>query len=635
MSASRLRVAFVGNPNAGKTSLFNALTGSKQRVGNFPGVTVERISATVSHAGVTLDCEDIPGLYSTKAVSEDELVAWAAIHDEPRPDVLVIVMDVTNLERHLFFYTQLSELQIPTVVALTMTDMLSRQGEKVDLAALEAMLGAKVIPVVAHKQQGTKELLDAVLVAKPVEGIPADLTMAERYALASNIRQASITKTATPRVDITKRLDRILTHRIGGVAVFVAVMYLLFQSIYTFAAPVQDFIDSGFGWITQTVGPKFDRWPVLQSLIVDGLITGVGGVLIFLPQILILFAFIAALEGSGYLARAAFLMDRLFGWCGLSGRAFVPLLSSFACAVPGIMAARVMPDHKSRLATILVAPLMSCSARLPVYILLIGVVIEPQFGPAMAGLALFAMHLLGVLVAIPVVLVLNRKVLKIKRLPFVLELPRYQWPKLRDVTTTMLQRAKVFVTTAGTIIVVMSMVIWALTYFPHNEADTAKWQAEYAAKSPTYRAEVQEKAYLAMRKAEGSYLGQFGRTIEPVFRPLGFDWRLSTSILAAFPAREVVVPSMGIMFASNSDGTDESRDLGRKLKAATWPDGKPLFRPSTAIGFMVFFALCCQCSSTLAAVKRETGTWKWPVFMFSYMTILAYLGAWIVHLIGG
>lgn len=365
---------------------------------------------------------------------------------------------------------------------------------------------------------------------------------------------------------------------------------------------------------------------MLQSVIVDGLIAGVGSMVIFLPQILILFLFIAILEGTGYLARAAFLMDRLLGWCGLNGRAFIPLLSSFACAVPGIMSARVMPDPKSRLATILVAPLMSCSARLPVYILLIGAFIEPRWGAGWAGFTLFAMHLLGLAVAIPIVWVLNRGVIKGQKLPFLLELPPYQWPKWKDVWIAIYARGRVFVRTAGTIIVSLSIVIWALTYFPRSDEATARYRAEV----PSVTQEMSDQ-HVAARQLENSYMGQFGKSLEPIFIPAGFDWRLTTAIMAAFPARELVIAQMGIVFNLGSEETEESGDLRSALQHAKWPDGRPLVTAWTAVGFMVFFALCCQCMATLAAIKRETNTWKWPIFVFSYMTILAYLAAVLIN----
>jgi len=703
-------VALVGNPNAGKTTLFNALTGSHQKVGNYPGVTVERVSGVLRVDGKTIECIDVPGLYSLQAVSEDERVALEVIEGtllgSRRPDLLVCVLDATNLERNLYIYHQIAEAGYPTLVALTMFDRLAANGTELDLHRLSNLLGTEVIPIVGHKEKGLNELRQAIarhvehpqipLIDRgggdPVETrvaslrerlarIGQDSTQAEvrqmlfdpsedsealldgfpevkeafeearkqfgneepprgatdvasRYQWATFVHRATSVAKAPRKLSRTDRIDAVLTHRVFGLAIFVALMYLVFLSIYTFAQPFMDGIDHGFGWVKDMVTPLLKGSPVMQSLVVDGIIGGVGSMLVFLPQILILFFFVAVLEGTGYLARAAFLMDRLLGWCGLNGRAFIPLLSSFACAIPGIMAARVMPDRNSRLATILVAPLMSCSARLPVYLLLIGAFVQPKYGAGWASFALFAMHLLGLVVAVPIVWFLNRKVIRGKRLPFLLELPPYQWPKWKDVWIAMYFRARVFVKTAGTIIVFMSILIWGLCYFPRlSPADEARitqnFMASHAGAKPE---EVEQK--LAEEQLAHSALGGFGHAIEPVFRPAGFDWRITTSILSAFPARETVVPSLGIIFSLGNDQEEGSTALRHALQDATWPDGRPLFTPWTAVGLMIFFALCAQCMATLATVRRETNSWKWPVFMFTYMTLLAYIGAVAVHQIG-
>ncbi len=700
----------VGNPNCGKTSLFNALTGSNQKVGNYPGVTVERCSAPIHLGDTVAELVDVPGLYSLAANSEDERVATDVIQGKTeQPDLLLCVLDALHLERNLFFFSQLADQGFPMVVAVTMGDLLQRRGSKLDTARLAQLLGVEVIEVVGHKKQGLAELREAL--ARNLEhprspscevGFPLELEtkvavlserlarigmdvsktevrhallnpesplvaslqdlpeilayvaaareevshlpeigpsfdLEKRYAWAGMVAKA-VTSQGVQHRSRTDRIDALLTHRVLGLAVFVGVMYVVFQSIYTFAGPLMELIEGAFAWMGERVQPLVSGHPVLESLVIDGLIAGVGGVVVFLPQILILFFFISVLEGSGYLARAAFLMDRLLGWAGLNGRAFIPLLSSFACAIPGIMAARVMPDPKARLATILIAPLMSCSARLPVYVLLIGAFIEPQFGAFWAGFALFAMHFLGLLVAIPVVYVLNRRVLRGTRLPFVLELPPYQLPKWRDVWLAMYFRGKLFLKTAGTIIVAMSLVIWALSYFPRSEADVARYEASFDAAAHSEATDEELAAardqHVQSELLRHSYLGRFGRAIEPVFTPIGFDWRISTGILAAFPAREVVVPSLGILFGLGGDADEESSDLRHAIQQATWPDGSRLVTPYTAVGLMVFFALCCQCMATLAAVKRETNSWKWPTFMFVYMTALAYLGAWLVHLVG-
>lgn len=481
---------------------------------------------------------------------------------------------------------------------------------------MERML--EQFPELRQQFEAARTELDAQGVIEP------SLDSSTRYRWTSMVQRATVSEPIAPRSrSITDRLDGIFTHRIFGLVVFAGIMVLVFQSIYSLAKPLMDAIDGAFGSLGGWIGNRLESTPDLQSLVVKGIVGGIGSVMVFLPQILILFFFIALLEGTGYLARAAFLMDRLLSWCGLNGRAFIPLLSSFACAIPGIMAARVMPDPKARLATILVAPLMSCSARLPVYILLIGAFIQPKFGSIWAGVALFGMHMLGLLVAIPVVWFLNRKMFRARKLPFLLELPPYQWPRWRDIWLTMFVRARVFLKTAGTVIFAMSILIWFLSSFPKlSQSERTKFSGENAAQR------------LAEAELEQSYLGRFGRTIEPAFVPAGFDWRITTSILAAFPAREVVVPSMGIIFSLGDSVDAESHDLRATLRNAKWPDGRPLMTPWTAVGLMVFFALCCQCMSTLATIRRETNSWKWPLFTFAYMTILAYLAAVGIHQLG-
>ena len=705
-------IALVGNPNAGKTTLFNSLTGSYQKVGNYPGVTVEKVSGFLKLDRSTIECIDVPGLYSMYAVSEDENVAVEVIEgrleNTRRPDLLICVLDATNLERNLYFFSQLAEARHPMVVALTMVDRLEQKGHTIDLPKMSNLLGVEVVPMVGHKDKGLQELKDAIernldnpripifdigfpdaletsvaSLRERVARVGIDFTKSDirkalldsedpfnsflrdfpemqaafleareqltregvikpalevssRYHWASMVKRAVVKESDKPirQRSMTDRIDLVLTHRVFGLVIFVGLMYLVFQSIYTFALPLMNGILACFEWLKGEIGPHLAGYPVIQSLVVDGIIGGVGGMRVFLPQILILFLFIAIFEGTGYLSRAAFLMDRLFGWCGLNGRAFIPLLSSFACAIPGIMAARVMPDRNSRLATILVAPLMSCSARLPVYLLLIGAFIQPRYGAMWAGFALFAMHLLGLFVAVPIVWFLNRKVIKGKRLPFLLELPPYQWPKWRDVWIAMYFRGKIFVKTAGTIIVFMSILIWGLSYFPRmSTEDRSSLAKTYLAQNPGAKKDDVKKQ-VDQAQLANSVLGRFGKAIEPAFIPAGFDWRITTSILSAFPARETVVPSLGIIFSLGGDVDEKSPDLPKALHDATWPNGKPLFTPWTAVGLMVFFALCAQCMATLATVKRETNSWKWPLFMFTYMTVLAYIAAVLVQQIG-
>jgi ferrous iron transport protein B len=675
-SHKQYNVAFVGNPNAGKTTLFNSITGSRQKVGNYAGVTVEKVYADVILGQLDVRISDVPGLYSLEPVSADESVAVSVIQSEV--DLIVCIIDASNLERNLYLFSQISQLKVPMVVAVTMVDRLAGKGNELDISALSEELGCPVVAVVGHKEEGIANLRHEIETGLLSSMIPtceihsvgienlrirlarigydvspeglfielqknepgfvkyfsefpelkedylkaqeslAGLTVADRFAWAKRVQDRCLSVSGQRKgLSITDKVDRILTHRVFGLIVFTAVMYTVFLSIYSLSQPFMSLIETLFAWMGSKAGVLLSSNELIQSFVVDGIIAGVGGVVVFLPQILILFFFIAFLEGTGYLSRAAFLMDRLLGWCGLNGRAFIPLLSSFACAIPGIMAARVMPDAKSRLATILVAPLMSCSARLPVYMLLIGAFIEPKFGAFWAGTALFGMHLLGLMVAIPVVFILNRGILKGKRLPFVLELPPYQLPKWKDVLIALTTRAKVFLTTAGTTILVMSILIWAAGYFPRLPE--------------TQKANMEPKL-VQQAQLEHSALGRFGKFIEPVFVPLGFDWRISTAIICAFPARETVVPSMGILFSLGSGAEDN--ELRDQLQKAKLPNGKPLFTPWTAVGMMVFFALCAQCFSTLATVRRETGSRKWAYFMFAYMTALAYIGAFVVQLLG-
>ena len=675
-SHKQYNVAFVGNPNAGKTTLFNSITGSRQKVGNYAGVTVEKVYADVILGQLDVRISDVPGLYSLEPVSADESVAVSVIQSEV--DLIVCIIDASNLERNLYLFSQISQLKVPMVVAVTMVDRLAGKGNELDIVALSEELGCPVVAVVGHKEEGIANLrqeIETGLLSLVVpsceihsvgienlrmrlarigydvstEGLSLELqksepgfvkyfsefpelkedylkaqesltglTVADRFAWAKRVQDRCLSVSGQRKgLSITDKVDRILTHRFFGLIVFTAVMYTVFLSIYSLSQPFMSLIETLFAWMGSKAGLLLSRNELIQSFVVDGIIAGVGGVVVFLPQILILFFFIAFLEGTGYLSRAAFLMDRLLGWCGLNGRAFIPLLSSFACAIPGIMAARVMPDAKSRLATILVAPLMSCSARLPVYMLLIGAFIEPKFGAFWAGTALFGMHLIGLIVAIPVVFILNRGILKGKRLPFVLELPPYQLPKWKDVLIALTTRAKVFLTTAGTTILVMSILIWAAGYFP---------------RLPESQKANMEPKLVQQAQLEHSALGRFGKIIEPVFVPLGFDWRISTAIICAFPARETVVPSMGILFSLGNGA--ENNELRDQLQKAKLPNGKPLFTPWTAVGMMVFFALCAQCFSTLATVRRETGSLKWAYFMFVYMTALAYIGAFVVQLLG-
>ncbi len=734
-----LTVALVGNPNTGKSTLFNALSGLRQKVGNYPGVTVEMKKGRTFLGEVPIELIDLPGTYSLAARSLDEMVAVDLLlgHQpgEARPDAIVSIVDATNLERHLYLTSQLLELGIPVILAITMLDLAEQQGVQLDLAKLEQRLGIPVVPIQPQRGQGLDRLRETILKAvdPPVlpqpplfpeafaqaveslrEHLPGDLEafLARRLVLdvggyteerltqkyGVNVRsqieqtrqQLAEAGCAVPAVEARTRfgwirqvladcvqrpeqpsdtrqawLDRVLIHRIWGTAIFLGVMFLVFQTIFTWAGPLMDAIDAGKDWLASQVESAMNPGP-FRSLIVDGVLNGVGGVLIFLPQIMLLFGLIAILEDCGYMARAAFLMDRIMARCGLNGKSFIPLLSSVACAVPGVMATRVIENRRDRLATILVAPLMSCSARLPVYLLLIAAFLsEPWWLP---GLVLFGMYCVGLVTAPLVALLLKRTLLRGSTPVFVMEMPAFRWPTLRSVARRMLDAGGAFVSRAGTLILASMVLVWALLYFP----TTAPNGRSYAAMSQQQSEQIDalserletvpqddaatRQALTAKRLAaqahraelqgawrRQSWLGQAGQALEPVFAPLGWDWKIGMAALASFPAREVVVGTLGIIYNQGDvdpGAVEDPQDPeGSALKQAlrtNWA-AHPLFgayRVPTAVSLMVFFALCCQCVSTLAVIRRETKSWSWPLFTFTYMTVLAYVAALAVFQIG-
>ncbi|MFO0811204.1 MAG: ferrous iron transport protein B [Gemmataceae bacterium] len=706
------RVALVGNPNAGKTTLFNALSGLRQRVGNYPGVTVEMKKGTADFGGEAVELIDLPGTYSLAPRSPDEMVAVDLLlgrAGEPPPDAILAIVDASNLERHLYLVTQLLELGRPVVLALNMIDVAQSQGVRIDHAALAQRMGVPVVPIRANKGVGLDELKRAITAAAkggpPPRGpkfpeafdreaaelakslgpdVPAYLVerllldigghterrfaeefgpgVGERVAAARQrlsaagcavpaveakaryawIREATagcVTRPAARPVTATDRLDRVLTHKLWGTLVFLGLMFVVFQSIFTWARPLMALIGAGQDWLTALVRDALPAGP-LTDLLADGVLKGVGGVIVFLPQILILFGFIAVLEDCGYMARAAFLMDRLMAKCGLSGKSFIPLLSSVACAVPGIMATRVIENRRDRLATILVAPLMSCSARLPVYVLLIGAFLSAGRPWWVPGLAMFAMYLIGFVAAPLVALLLKRTLLRGETPVFVMEMPSYKRPSVRTVLRRMLDAAGAFLRRAGTLILASMVLVWALLYFPHTDAEGRSYAERIAAVGEDSDAAKDLRA----EWTANSLLGRFGHWMEPAVRPLGWDWRIGVAALASFPAREVVVGTLGIVYRQGDVTADAIREagmadagetpLGRALKEATWPDGRPVFTLPAVVSLLVFFALCCQCASTLAVIKRETHSWGWPAFTFGYMTALAYLGALVVYQVG-
>jgi ferrous iron transport protein B len=674
-------VAIAGNPNCGKSTIFNSLTGLRQKVGNYPGVTVEKKTGRFfgSH-GEAMELLDLPGSYSLQVRSPDEAVArdvlLGRLPGTVRPDVIICVVDASNLERNLYLVAQMLELHIPVVVALNMVDVAEKNGVVIDLMALREKLGVPVIPMVATKGVGFIELRQAVsrsplppptlcaqmpiVLEREVMALAKTLAVAPEVARGEalllltlheqalnevahhdrrivdatheaqqRLRVAGLDPISAPvdaRYDwigticaaahhrgddhhaltISDKLDGWLTHRVWGWVGFVGMMGLMFFCIFTVAQYPMDWIDAGRTWLASwTKGhvPDGD----LQSLLADGIVGGVGGVVIFLPQILILFFFLGILEDTGYMARAAFIMDRLMSKVGLHGKSFVPLLSSFACAIPGIMATRTIENRKDRLVTILVAPLMSCSARLPVYVVMIALMLPAASALQQAGVML-SMYLVGLVAAFVMAWIFKKSLLRGETPMLLLEMPPYRMPSWRGVVLRMWERGLLFLRRAGTVILALSILLWALLSFPklHKPDVTPSEALSY------------------------SLGGRLGHAIEPAIAPLGYDWKIGIGLVGSFAAREIFVSTMGQVY-NIEDADETSEPLREQMRAEKRPDGTPVFTPLVCLGLMVFYVLAMQCISTVAIVRRETNSWRWPLFQIAYMTALAWIGAFIVY----
>jgi len=721
----------IGNPNTGKSTLFNALSGMRVRTGNYPGVTVEQRIGRVQWGGHEIELSDLPGTYSLSPKSPDEMVAVEVLtgcSDQPRPDLIICICNAAALERNLYLATQVLEVGLPVILCLNMWDAAQSSGVTIDVGKLSQKLGVPVIPTSASRREGLTELKQAIveeltarggpvpiapesfstILSEPVRleverlseflaeaGLPEEQRSAflvsrslldpggsvelmliaaaganyaeavqesrralaaqqleipaaearQRYQYIGELLGSVQVRVPNSQARLTDRIDSVLTHRFFGFLICLAVLMLVFSTIYWFSAPLSDGVEGMLGWLSGVIGDSMSPGP-LRSLLTEGMISGVGSVLVFLPQICLLFLFIGLLEDCGYMARAAFMMDRLMGLLGLSGRSFLPLMSSFACAVPGIMATRVIDDRRDRFVTILIAPLMSCSARLPVYVLMIGTFIpETRYlggWLSLQAIVLFAMSTLGLFIAIPVAMVLRRTLFRGEPSPFLLELPDYRVPSIRVVLERVWESGKSFVVRAGTLIFATSVLVWAAGSFPGNQQE----RYELANKIDQLEAvdpEIHDEEIAALSERlnvvngellRGSVLGQVGRTIEPMFKPLGWDWRIGVGVIASFPAREVIIATLGTIYSLGGD-VDESDDgLRGTLKAATWPDGEKVFSIPVALSIMVFFALCAQCVSTLMVIRRETNSWRWPIFSFVYMTTLAWIGAFLTYQIG-
>ena len=743
-------VALTGNPNCGKTTLFNALTGLRAKVGNYAGVTVERKEGRLlgAPAGSDIRALDLPGTYSLSPNSLDEQVSRDVLlnrlPDIPPPNLIVVVVDASNLQRNLYYATQVIELGHPTIIALNMVDVAESIGHAIDAGKLSDLLGVPVLPIVASGGRGVPELrhrivsiLQSTPEVKPrlfcqfpglfrIEATGLADLLAEtfkerrlqataeallilsnekamassgshypqviqnavnaarkrldaakvdwrgapiewRYARVAEIQQAATTESAMTGETLSDRLDRTLTHKVWGTLIFLAIMATMFLSIFVFAKIPMDAIQAAVDWLGAQVGSLIPPGD-LNSLLVNGVIAGVGAVVVFLPQILILFFFIGLLEDTGYMARAAFLMDRLMSKVGLHGKSFIPMLSSFACAIPGIMATRTIETPKDRLVTILVAPLMSCSARLPVYALLIAACIPGRtvFGipKLLQGVTMLAMYMLGIVVALVMAWVFKKTLLKGETPMLIMELPPYKRPLVRVVVRHMWDRSRIFLRRAGTVILGINIVLWGLATYPRYELgalvkeradvvyrafpDTNNSEAKIESLRQTYQGrsitetnvatQVWQQIDQIERQMQGerlrdSYAGRLGRAIEPVIAPLGFDWKIGIGIVASFAAREVFVSTMSTVY--NVGAYDKSKSgissLARTMQDQRRPDGTPVYTTLTAVTLMVFYVFALQCVSTVAVVRRETNSWKWPVFQWLYMGALAWALAFVTY----
>ncbi len=711
-------IALIGNPNTGKSTLFNALTGLRQKTANYPGVTVEQHTGQITLDGQAVTLVDLPGAYSLAAQSPDEMVAidvlLGHVTDLPRPRAVLAVVDATNLRRNLFLVTQLAELGLPLVVALNLSDVADSRGIRIDSAELAKQLGATVVPVSASRGTGLDALRRALTSAihapapTPLRVLPevgdaaadlgqrlraagshlqdyeveralidaqgsaerrfemtagdafrgelaalrrrlgAGVSLAEaeataRYGLINAI--VARTEQRAPRqVTFGDRLDRITNHPVIGSLLFLLVMAAVFQAVFSWATPLMNLIAGATAALGEGVRALLPQG-ALASLIVDGVIAGVGGVIVFLPQILILFAFIIFLEDSGYMPRVAFMVDRLMRSVGLSGQSFIPMLSSFACAVPGIMATRVIPDRRDRLATILAAPFMTCSARLPVYALLIAAFVPARHFVGgvvnLQGLVMLGLYMLGILGGVLTALLLKRTVLRGPTPTFMIELPPYRLPNWRSMLLKLVDRGRVFLVRAGTLIFSVAILVWALAYFPRPSEIGEGYAAERETiEASTLSATERDQRLATLHAAEAgayleqSWLGRLGQFVTPVFAPLGWDWKVSAAVIASFPAREVVIAVLGTIYSVGDQSDNTEGALRQRLQTATRADGTLVYTVPMAVGLLIFYVFCLQCAATIAVIRRETNSLRWPAFAWVYMTSLGYLGALLAFQLG-
>ena len=700
-----INIALVGNPNCGKSSLFNCLTGLKQQVGNFPGVTVDKLTgtATINNA-LKAHITDLPGTYSLYPKRQDEWVVYKVLlglDDVVKPDLIILIADASNLKRNLLFCSQIIDLKIPMVIGLTMMDIAKNKGTKIDIPALERELGMPIVAINPRKNIGIPALKKAVqLVTEnqyhkpntdfiPIETIggkalakvkekyqtqnnykalhllmhhnelfeeldnkkfftqletdyPINKTKLQaeeillRFAKIKQVMQQSVVETDALQKNIfTQKIDKLLLHKTWGYVILITVLLLLFQSVFWLAQYPMDGIEWLFAKLSGSLSSVLvhNNW---TDLLINGILAGLSGILVFVPQIMILFALITLLEDTGYMARISFLSDRLMRKVGLNGKSIVPMISGFACAVPAIMSARNIDNKKERLLTILVTPLMSCSARLPVYSILIALVIPKTYilgFVSTQGIVMLGLYLLGVVLALLISYIFSRLITIKERSYFLLELPIYRAPRWSNMVNTMVLKAKIFVLEAGKVIMIISILLWALSSFgPSNRIAIIETKYATLAEQPQLNSDSLA-TLMSKEKLENSYAGIMGKAIEPAIKPLGYDWRIGIALLTSFAAREVFVGTMATLYSVGNTPQQGQSTLTQKMKNATLSNGKPVYTVASGVSLMVFYALAMQCMSTLAIVKRETKTWKWPIVQLLYMTILAYTLSWLAYVL--
>jgi len=696
-----IKVALVGNPNTGKSTLFNTLTGLNQKIGNFPGVTVDKKTGLCTLPdGRTAEIIDLPGTYSLYPKSQDESIVFSVLADKANshtPDLVVVILDATNLKRNLLLYTQVADLKIPVIVALNMIDLAKKSGIAIDIDLFSKKLGVPVVPISARKTEGIDKLKQAIAFANKVAlqeasidveaiapqliaQISDELEIDNPYFALQLAHQHEIVKFLTPqqsdRIEelehefsfhsqksqatetiarynfindllydtvkipetakdetISNKIDKILTHRVFGLFIFLAVLLFMFQSIFSWSAYPMEKIGDGFAWLQNYLHTVLPAGP-LVGLVVDGVLGGLSGVMVFIPQIAILFAFISILEDTGYMSRVTFMMDKLMRKVGLNGKSVVPLIGGFACAVPSIMSTRTIENWKDRMITIMVTPLVTCSARLPIYVLLIGLVVPNKnvwwiFN--LQGLALTGMYIFSLISAIVVAFAFKLILKGRERGYFIMELPVYRMPRWNNVAFSMYDRSKAFVLQAGKVIIAVSVILWVLASYGPGDRFT---QIEKKYQQPRYAKQFSPDDLtraINSEKLENSYAGTLGHFIEPVIKPLGFDWKIGIALITSFAAREVFVGTMATIYSVDGNA-DKIESVQNKMASAKNPQtGQPVFSLAVAFSLMMFYAFAMQCASTVAVVYRETKNWRWPAIQFAYMTVLAYAASFIAY----